>query len=287
MAANRRLIVDVGMHRGEDTEFYLAKGFDVLAVEAVPTLVAEVSDRLRPYVDSGRLTIANTAIAEQPGMVRFHVSDHEGWGSLTPDRAGASLNVGVREIEVPADTLDRIVGTREPYYVKIDIEGADLICLEQVERLATKPQYVSFECDLTRRNDTLAALDRLGRLGYQRFKLVNQALNPELRCPDPPLEGSYVDATFTHYMSGPFGEETPGDWVGLDEISDRYARVSRQQAARATYAETGRVLGIPIGRFHRLLEAVYNAGPVVRVRRRYAKARGAETGGWFDIHAAR
>jgi len=69
-------------------------------------------------------------------------------GSLTPDPTGASLNVGVREIEVPADTLDRI------------------------ERLAAKPQYVSFECDLTRRRrDTLAALDRLG---YHRFKLVTR-----------------------------------------------------------------------------------------------------------------
>ena len=33
------LIYDVGMHRAEDTEFYLAKGFRVIAVEASPGAV--------------------------------------------------------------------------------------------------------------------------------------------------------------------------------------------------------------------------------------------------------
>ena len=32
------LIYDVGFHRGEDTEFYLAKGFKVVAIEAHPEL---------------------------------------------------------------------------------------------------------------------------------------------------------------------------------------------------------------------------------------------------------
>ena len=35
----RRLIIDVGMHNGDDTAFYLAKGFEVVAVEANAALV--------------------------------------------------------------------------------------------------------------------------------------------------------------------------------------------------------------------------------------------------------
>ena len=35
------LIYDVGLHRGEDTDFYLKMGFGVVAVEANPELIAQ------------------------------------------------------------------------------------------------------------------------------------------------------------------------------------------------------------------------------------------------------
>ena len=52
-------------------------------------------------------------------------------------------------------------------------------------------------------------LDHFYRLGYRKFKLVNQLFNHTYRCPDPPLEGKYVDVEFKGQTSGPFGEETP------------------------------------------------------------------------------
>ena len=36
------MVFDVGMHRGEDTELYLSKGFRVVAFEANPNLVKKV-----------------------------------------------------------------------------------------------------------------------------------------------------------------------------------------------------------------------------------------------------
>jgi hypothetical protein len=35
-APHEDLIYDIGMHQGEDTEFYLQKGFNVIAFEADP-----------------------------------------------------------------------------------------------------------------------------------------------------------------------------------------------------------------------------------------------------------
>ena len=61
------LVFDVGLHRGEDTRFYLAKGFDVVAVEAMPDLARRAAEELRDYVDSGQLVIENVAIAEEAG----------------------------------------------------------------------------------------------------------------------------------------------------------------------------------------------------------------------------
>ena len=39
MTPRKNLIFDIGMHIGQDTEFYLKKGFCVVAVEANPKLV--------------------------------------------------------------------------------------------------------------------------------------------------------------------------------------------------------------------------------------------------------
>jgi FkbM family methyltransferase len=283
---DRSLIVDVGMSTGEDTEFYIAKGFRVVAIEANPDLVSVVGERLRQHTANNRLTIVHAAVAETPGQLEFHISQDAGWSSVDAARAGSALNVSTRSIRVPAETLDRIlVGHGTPYYIKIDIEGADAVAVRALERLPLPPAFVSFESDLLAPEETIELLDLLGRLGYRRFKMVNQALNDTLRCPDPPLEGQYVDVRFSGQMSGLFGEESPGDWVDRDTVRDQFLAISRQQAARASYAETGRVLGVPMGRLHRQLKWAYNVKPVKILRTRWASWRGAEVGGWFDIHA--
>lgn len=282
------LIVDIGMHRGEDTEFYLAKGFRVLAIEASPDLVAEVVQRLAPHIASGRLEVLNVAVAEQPGELEFYVSGREGWGSARKDWAEARAALGIEShaVTVASDTMANIMRGRErAHYVKIDIEGADGLCIRGLADVE-KPTYISVECDPIDRAETLEMLSILEGYGYTRFKLVNQARNPRLRCPNPPLEGDFCDARFSHYSSGLFGAESPGEWVSVGEIREQYLQISRQQALRSSYTATGRLWGIPVGRFHRQLERVYNARPVRAAREGYARVRGIETGGWFDLHAA-
>ena len=41
------MIFDVGMHIGQDTACYLAKGFQVLAIKANPLLVRDVQSTLK------------------------------------------------------------------------------------------------------------------------------------------------------------------------------------------------------------------------------------------------
>ena len=54
----QRLIFDVGAHEGEDSAFYLSRGFDVVAVEANPILVEKLLDRFRDEISAGRFTLA-------------------------------------------------------------------------------------------------------------------------------------------------------------------------------------------------------------------------------------
>lgn len=77
------LIYDVGLHKGEDTNFYLRKGYDVVAFEADPVLVAHCKVRFRTETGRARLRIVEGAIApasagEEITLFRSSVS---AWGT--------------------------------------------------------------------------------------------------------------------------------------------------------------------------------------------------------------
>lgn len=219
------LIIDVGMHRGEDTDFYLAKGFDVVAVEANPTLAAEARTRLAAEVLSGRLRIIEGAIAATAETQRLAVADDFTiWTTVSNDfmRSKQERGVVYRHIDVTGLRFaDIIAGVGVPYYLKIDIEGHDMLCVEALHDFGERPDYISVESTVCVGDvpfelvfDELA---QLWRLGYRAFKYLDQSRNPRQRCPYPPLEGTYVDTTFHADSSGPFGEETPRRWLSIDQ----------------------------------------------------------------------
>ncbi len=58
------LIYDVGMHKGEDTLFYLKKGYNVIAFEANPDLVAECRVKFADEIKNNQLVIIEGAIVD-------------------------------------------------------------------------------------------------------------------------------------------------------------------------------------------------------------------------------
>ena len=103
-----------------------------------------------------------------------------------------------------------------PYYLKVDIEGHDGHVLDALVRLRAVPKYLSVE------SHSLDYLARLRVLGYDKFKIVNQNKNWQVKCPYPPREGKYVDFEFGGHSSGPFGEESPGEWRTFEEAAYDY-----------------------------------------------------------------
>jgi FkbM family methyltransferase len=279
------LIYDVGMHQGTDTEFYLRKGFRVVAVEANPELVNKVKDRRKDDVANGQLTIVELAITDRTGFTDFWIAtDDDAYSSLT-DKSVPTWS-GKKRIQVKCDTFDTVLQKHGiPYYLKIDIEGADLRCLKAMRGFETKPKFVSFECRLQDFESTFDGLAELWAMGYRRFKLVNQARHNELRCPNPPREGNYVETKFTGSTSGPFGEETPGEWLTIGSIIEKCLQCGKHQATRLSYETSGRICGIPMQRLHHWLKWVYNSPPGKMFRKGYATLMRREIGGWFDIHA--
>ena len=215
-------IYDVGMHEGQDSVYYLKKGFRVVAIEANRVLADTAGRRLAPFVTSGQLTILNVGITdgESGGALEFFVNDRiTEWSSFDREIAGRNGSP-VHSVLVPTRTLASIITEYGPaYYVKIDIEGHDAIALRSLLCVEPKPRYISVE------NGNQGMLGMLVSAGYIGFKYIQQNGISELRVVMPAREGDYTGHLFPRGASGPFGEETPGHWLSAAQVRTEIARL--------------------------------------------------------------
>src|SRR5262245_50303064 len=80
------------MNNGDDTAYYLRRGFRVVAIEADTCLAKCAAERFRTQISSGRLRILNIGIAAEEGELPFWICEtHSEWSSF--DRKIASRMV--------------------------------------------------------------------------------------------------------------------------------------------------------------------------------------------------
>lgn len=285
------LIFDVGLHRGEDSEFYLKKGFHVVAVEANPANAAAAAGRLRSYVDAGQLTIVNRAIARQEGPVTFFVSDLSVWGTTDPHWAERNRRLGssMREISVPGIPFSSLLEQYGvPYYLKIDIEGADPLCLEALLEGHDRPRFVSLESNKTSFDELVAEFCLLQRLGYRKYKVVAQHRVHEQRLPNPAREGRFVDHVFEQGSSGAFGAELPGEWLSLEQALKVHMRLFKRYRL---FGDSGSVSSVArealkSGPGH-LVSSATDLARQILPRKLLRRIRSRLEPGWYDTHAMR
>jgi FkbM family methyltransferase len=249
------LIYDVGMHNGDDTAFYLAQGFRVLGIEADPELFQQCRARFAKEIESTRLTILNVGISDKNEIKKFWICEtNRAWNSFHESVAGRD-GCAHHFIEIPTQRFDDILrrfGT--PTYLKIDIEGNDLLCLDALKSAAL-PNFMSAEeQEVEVHTGRPAVLNRMHGLGYRCFKLVSQfdfrtlcswrrpklidrvinsASSGRLRAPglsgiadyftyESKLARRNGGYRFRFGSSGPWGEGVPGKWVGFEEACECY-----------------------------------------------------------------
>ena len=138
------LIFDIGLHNGTDSSYYLSKGYHVVAVEANPQLARQSMDRLAAEVREGRLTILNVGISDAEGTATFWVNELNSEQSSFIQEVGCRDGSPCHSIEVPTTRLRPILTEfGVPFYMKIDIERHDYLCLEASIRPTCRCTYRS------------------------------------------------------------------------------------------------------------------------------------------------
>jgi FkbM family methyltransferase len=276
------LIFDVGMHKGEDAEFYLRKGFRVVGIEADPALAAGCAQRLAAFVRDGRLALITGAVARAAdapgGAVLFYRNERFSvWGTTSAAWAERNARLGAVSTVVTVPAVDMVEVLRShgvPHYMKIDIEGADVLCLEALAHFRERPDYVSLESD----KRSLAAVDRelglLESLGYDGFQAIEQSAIPVRQAPpEPAREGTFIAWQFAEGASGLFGAELPNEWRTRAQILRRYRVVC---AGYQLFGDDGIAHAWTWPGARMLRRAL---------RRVMAWVTGNEVPGWYDTHA--
>jgi FkbM family methyltransferase len=229
-----KLVYDVGVHRGDDTAYYLHKGFRVVGVEANPVMADHLRTRFKSEIAAGALQLLQVGVAEIEGELDFWVCDAVSeWSSFQERKAGIGGKTS-RPVKVRTLPFARILGQHGvPFYCKIDIEGNDHLCLEGIDT-ADKPRYLSVEMSLAKGDRDLSLLHALG---YRRFKVISQVtfgparsalqialsyVPGRIRRRIKRLEKSTFgklrdgDWRFAFGSSGAFGDSLPGQWLDYD-----------------------------------------------------------------------
>jgi FkbM family methyltransferase len=256
---DRSLIFGIGCNDGQDADFYLKKGFRVVGIEANPALCDVLKKRFADEIAAGRFMLVEEAIAEEAGEVAFYVNENENIRStIRPSHVEIASALGRPSTKtvVPSITFPSLIEKfGVPYFMKVDIEGADLLCLEGLTSFDEIPLFLSTEYPLSFTGQ-VSVLRLLRKLGYERFQVIDQMAVPSQVAPQPPREGRYFGGQLVINGSGLFGKELPGGWLTLSGAILHFVKL---------FARNKR-MGL--------------------LRRLPGLKRFAGHGSWYDIHAA-
>ncbi len=270
---NADLVFDLGVHKGEDSAFYLAKGYRVVGFEADPTLAKNLRTRFRSEILSGTYELVEGAISDQHGPLTFFRNPGKTqFGTLYPDWLHRNAQMGSKHEEITVQAVnfaDALSKFGVPHYMKIDIEGGDAHCLAALEASTEVPDYLSIESDKTDLVNIRAEISKLETLGYSRFKAVQQRFIHRKTHTYLNRDGGAFNYRFERGASGPFGQDLSGPWLSGEDVIRQYEKIleSYKRWGDTTYWKR-----------NKLMKAGLDAVEILT---------GTAFPGWFDTHAAR
>jgi len=237
MISSKRIVFDVGAHKGEDSKYYLTRGYKVVAFECNPSNIEFLKKRFEKEIKSNDLVLETRALISGGSVdkkLKFFVDEISVWGTLNEDwvrrnedwsRRNERLGSNPKSILV--DTLDpkeiyNLYGI--PYFIKIDIEGCDMDIVQSLKYLnyENRPKYLSLESSRTSWNALMKEFDLLKKLGYLNFQAIPQSKNAKKITKWKDAKGKIISYHHEKHSSGPFGVDLSYSWKDLKEIKRIY-----------------------------------------------------------------
>jgi len=276
MSELKNLIFDVGMHKGEDTDFYLKKGFKVVSFEADPDLATLCRERFQEEVKTDQLTIVEGAIIDiknhkgSSDKIKFFKNKKTSvWGTVVEDWADRNTKLGSDSEVIEVSIIDFSESLKQfgiPYYLKIDIEGMDVICLNALLDYVKRPDYISIESEKVSFDNLLEEFRIFKELGYGSFQMINQSKISSFKEPRAKTEGKFLNYKFQHGSTGLFGTDLKNNrWQSSEKSIKQYKKIFKGYKyfgddSRLNKYIHGRILGKLLNKLFGLL-------------------------GWYDTHA--
>ena len=221
------LIMDLGVSEGNDTAHYLAKGFQVIAVEADTGMCRHLRTRFATEIETGALRLLNFAAGEAFGDVVeiFSHNVHQGLSGIA--KRGDVPDDYIRYTVPVIDWRTLVAQAGVPRYLKIDIEGSEGPFMRSMKAQSSPdqlPEFISVECY------QFEPIEALRHLGYRRFKLVDQNPPGGFQLPPRQMEGRPLSTTTFTHSSGPFGLDVfgTGEWMNYETVGPAWTAASAE-----------------------------------------------------------
>lgn len=148
------LVFDIGLNDGTDTSNFLSRGHSVVAVDANPQWAKRARSRFAKEISENRLLVINVGLTGSnqtttagTGGMPFFISRTNTRSSFDYDKA-TKHGPPIHTIHVPVIPCSTLFAAfPEAFFVKIDIEELDHVCVRAVAMMPRdqQPLYIAWE----------------------------------------------------------------------------------------------------------------------------------------------
>ena len=222
---NTNVIYDFGCNNGQNIPYYLLKSDIVVAVDANPFVLKQISQRFNSEIQNKKLIVHNCILttnfdcASIDGEFYIHKTTNK-----FPNRHAQSQYLKPSQdklknfdliIVKKQSVLDLINSHGYPLYIKIDLEHYDSVILECLFNNKIYPKYISVEIQNQSVVDIILSCKK-----YNSFKLLEGASVHRLynNVAKKNKLNNIINYSFPKYSAGPFGEDIMGEWLNSDQM---------------------------------------------------------------------
>ena len=204
------VIYDFGANKGQNLEYFLSKGYKVVAVEANRLLCDNIERKFSVAISENNLKVINCCLSETEDnkIVDFYIHKTN---SVLSQFAVPSHDIitEFKKIQVISKKPSTIIKENGfPYYIKIDIEHYDLNVLRELMSSRVLPKYISVEAHHPEVLDLL-----IKNKHFVSFNAVRGATVHKLY------------KKFDSHSAGPFGNDIISPWLDKEGISSLFKMI--------------------------------------------------------------